>query len=238
MAVRFVISRMSTTFAELRGILTQRELVSLSLLFQRAPALDSRLLLLELHALAFELLLHFAMTGVQLLFTLLQLALLFGNLLLEDHLHLSLHLGKFLLVQAALLLLLDSRVDLLKHTWILSNTHTGELLGTVVLVESIVGVLLKLLHVGADKHLAKLDEVAVLLVVNLNDTPWVTTSANLAAIGAGNLGSGTDNSERNLGQDLVVLSNGLVIIELVAWALEDLDVVELDVRKDLANMLA
>ena len=225
-------------FAELRGILTQRELVTLSLLFQRTSALDSRLLLLKLHALALKLLLHLAMAGVQLLFTLLQLALLLGNLLLEDHLHLSLHLGKLLLVQAALLLLLDSWVDLLEHTWILSNTHSGELFGTVVLVESVVSVLLELLHVGADKHLAKLDEVAVLLVVNLDDTPWVTTSADLAAIGAGDLGSGTDNGKWNLGQDLVVLGNSLVIIKFVTWTLEDLDVVELDIGKDLANLLA
>ena len=88
----------------------------------------------------------------------------------------------------------------------------------------------------ANEHLAELDEVTVLLVINLNDTPWVTTTADLAAIGAGDLGSGTDNSERNLGQDLVVLSNGFIIIELVTWPLEDLDVVELNVRKDLANM--
>ena len=229
MAVRLVMSRMSRAFAELRGILTQRELVTLSLLFQRTSALDSRLLLLKLHALAFELL-HLAMAGVQLLFTLLQLALLFGNLLLEDHLHLSLHLGKLLLVQAALLLLFDSWVDLLEHTWILSNTHSSELLGTVVLVESVVGVLLELLHVCADKHLAKLDEVAVLLVVNLDDAPRVTTSADLAAIGAGDLGSGTDNSEWDLGQDLVVLGNRLVIIKLVTWTLENLNVVELDIR--------
>ena len=238
MAVRFVMSRMSRNFAELRGILTQRELVTLSLLFQRTSALDSRLLLLKLHALALELLLHLAMAGVQLLFTLLQLALLLSNLLLEYHLHLSFHLGKLLLVQAALLLLFDSWVDLLEHTWILSNTHSGELLGTVVLVESVVGVLLELLHVCADKHLAKLDEVAVLLVVNLDDTPRVTTSADLAAIGAGDLGSGTDNSEWNLGQYFVVFGNGLVIIKLVTWPLKDLDVVEFDICKDLANMLA
>lgn len=237
-AVRFVMSRMSRAFAELRGILTQRELVTLSLLFQRTSALDPRLLLLKLHALALKLLLHLAMAGVQLLFTLLQLALLLSNLLLEDHLHLSLHLGKLLFVQAALLLLFDSWVDLLEHTWILSDTHSGELLGTVILVESVVGVLFELLHVCADKHLAKLDEVAVLLVVNLDDTPRVTTSADLAAIGAGDLGSCTDNGEWNLGQDLVVLSDGFVIIKLVTWTLEDLDVVELDIGKDLANMLA
>jgi hypothetical protein len=176
------------------------------------------------------------MASIQLLLALLQFALLLGNLLLEDHLHLCLHLGELLLVQAALLLLLDSWVDLLEHARVLCNTHSGELLGTVVLVERVVGVLLELLHVRADKHLAELDEVAVLLVVNLNDTPRVTTSADLAAIGAGDLGGGSDNCERNLGQDLVVLGNRLVIIKLVTGTLEDLDVVVLDIRKDLRKV--
>lgn len=84
--------------------------------------------------------------------------------------------------------------------------------------------------------MAELDEVAVLLVVNLNDTPWVATSADLAAIGAGDLGSSSDNCKRNLGQDLVVLSNRLVVIKLVTRALEDLDVVVLDIRKDLRRV--
>lgn len=88
----------------------------------------------------------------------------------------------------------------------------------------------------ADEHLAEFDEVAVLLVVNLNDTPGVATSADLAAIGASDLGSSSDNCERNLGQDLVVLGNRLVVIELVTRTLEDLDVVVLDIRKDLRKV--
>lgn len=86
-------------------------------------ALDAVLLLLELLALAVELLLHLAVTGVELLFALLELALLLRHLLLEDHLHLELHLGEFLLVQAALLFLLDGRVDLLEDARVLGNTH-------------------------------------------------------------------------------------------------------------------
>lgn len=93
--------------------------------------------------------------------------------------------------------------------------------------------LLQLFHVCADKHLAQLDEVAVLLVVDLDDTPWVAATADLAAFGSGDLGVGTDNSEGNLGHDLVVLGNGLLVVELVARALEDLDVVVLDVAEDL-----
>ena len=88
----------------------------------------------------------------------------------------------------------------------------------------------------ADEHLAELDKVAVLLVVNLNDTPWVATSADLAAIGTGDLGGSSDNCERNLGQDLVVLGNRLVVIKLVARTLEDLDVVVLNIGKDLRRI--
>ena len=86
-------------------------------------------------------------------------------------------------MQSALLFLLDGRVDLLEHAWVLSNTHLGELVGAVVLVQEVVGVLLELFHVCADQHLAQLDKVAVLLVVDLDDTPWVATATDLAAIG-------------------------------------------------------
>ncbi len=178
------------------------------------------------------------MTSVQLFFALLELGLLLRDLLLEDHLHLGLHLGELLLVQGALLLLLDGRVDLLEDAGILGDTHSDELVRSVVLVEGIVGMLLELLHVGADEHLAKLHEVAVLLVVDLNDTPGVTTAANLAPVGVCDLVVGADNGERNLGQDLVVLGDGLIVIELVPGALEDLNLVVLDVGKDLWHELA
>jgi hypothetical protein len=76
----------------------------------------------------------------------------------------------------------------------------------------------------------------VLLVVDLDDTPGVATATDLAAIGSGDLGVGTDNSEGNLGHDLLVLGNGLLIVELVAGTLEDLDGVVLDIGKDLKKV--
>ncbi len=86
---------------------------------------------------------------------------------------------------------------------------------------------------SADEHLAELDEVTMLLVVNLNNTPWVTASADLATIRAGDLGRGSNDSERNLGEDLIVLGDSLIIVKLVAWSLKDLDVMELDICEDL-----
>lgn len=203
------------------------------LLFDGSPALDALLLLLELLSLSVELLLHLAVTGVQLLFALLEFVLLFLNLLLEYHLHFEFHLRELLLVQRALLLLLDSWVDLFEHARILSDTHRGELVGTVVLVQVIVGMLLEVFHVGADEHLSQLDKVAVLLVVDFDDTPWVSAAANLAAFGCRYFGVGTDDCERYLGHDLVILGNGLLVVELVAWALENIDVVVVDISKDL-----
>ena len=76
------------------------------------------------------------------------------------------------------------------------------------------------------------------LVVDLDDTPGVATAADLTAFRSGDLGVGTDNGEGNLVHDLVVLGNGLLVVELVTRALEDLDVVVLDIAEDLKTRLA
>ena len=138
-------------------------------------------------------------------------------------------------MECALLLLLDSWVDLLEDTWILCDTHGGELLGSVVLVQGVVGMLLQLLHVCADEHLAQFDEVAVLLIVDLDDTPWVLTSTNLTTIGAGDLRVGPNNCEWNLGHDLVVFGNSLFVVKLVPGTLEDLDGMVFDICENVGK---
>jgi len=87
--------------------------------------------------------------------------------------------------------------------------------------------------VRSDEHLAELDEVAVLLVVDLDDTPWVAAATHLAALWSLDLSVGTDDGEWHFGHDLVVLGNGLLVIKLVSRALEDVDVVVVDICKDL-----
>jgi len=87
--------------------------------------------------------------------------------------------------------------------------------------------------VGPDEHLSELDKVAVLLVVDLDHTPWVAATAHLAAFWRLYLGVGANDSERHLGHDLGVLRNGLFVIQLVAGTVEDLDVVVMDVSEDL-----
>ena len=221
---------------EEEGSTSQREACLLpALLLDGTTALDTRLLLLELRALTIKLFAHFAVARVEFLFGLLELVLFLLHLLLEDHLHLELHLGEFLLVQGALFLLLDGRVDLLEHARVLRHAHCGELVGPVVLVEEVVGVLLEFLHVCADQHLAQLDEVAVLFVVDFDHAPWVATSADSATLRGLDLGVGADDSERHFRHYLVVLGDCLLVIELVSRALEDVDVVMVDIGEDLEH---
>ena len=173
------------------------------------------------------------MSSVELLFTLLKLALLLRHLLLEDHLHLALHLGQLLFMEGALFLLLDRRVDLLEDAGILLNTHLRQLVGSVILVQRVVRVLLELLHVRADEHLPQLDKVAVLLVVNLDDTPGVAASAHFATFRAGDLGICTHNCEGDFGHNFLVFRNRLLIVQFITRAFEDLDPVVVDVRENL-----
>jgi hypothetical protein len=86
----------------------------------------------------------------------------------------------------------------------------------------------------SDEHLAQLDEVTVLLVVDFDNAPWVSATTHLTAIGSLHLSVGTHNSEWNLAHDLFVLGNGLLIVKLISWAFEDLDVMVGNVIKDLA----
>lgn len=94
--------------------------------------------------------------------------------------------------------------------------------------------LLELFHVSSDQHLSEFDKVAVFLVVDLDHTPWVTTTANLATFRGLNLGVSTNDREWDLGHDFVVLGDCLLVIELVTWALKNVDVVVVDIRQDLS----
>lgn len=67
------------------------------------PTLDASLPFLQLQSLPVQSILHFLVTRIQLLFGYLELALFFLYLLLENHFHLCLHLGKLCFVQLALL---------------------------------------------------------------------------------------------------------------------------------------
>lgn len=96
-------------------------------------------------------------------------------------------------------------LDFLEDALILNNTHTEQLLCTPILIQHVVGVFAKLFHVGANEHLAELDKVAMIFVVDLNDTPGVGASTDLAAIRCLDKLVGADNSEWNLACDLLRL---------------------------------
>ena len=68
---------------------------------QRASTLQAPFLVLQIGALALECLLHLTVAGVEFLLRLLELGLLLGDLLLEHHLHLRLHLCELGFVQRA-----------------------------------------------------------------------------------------------------------------------------------------
>ena len=124
-------------------------------------------------------------------------------------------------------------LDLLEHGRVLYDTHADEFLCSPVLVENVVRELAELLHVSTDEHLAELDEVAVVLVVDLNDTPRVRTTANLAAIWSLDNPVGANDSKRNLAGNLLGLRKGLLVLIFVCRRLEDLNLMVRNVREHL-----
>ena len=116
-------------------------------------------------------------------------------------------------------------LDLLENGRVLHDTHADELLCSPVLIENVVRELAKLLHVGSDKHLAELDKVAVVLVIDLHDTPRVRTTANLAAVKGLDNPVRANNRERDLAGNLLGLRNSLLVLVLVRRGLEDLNLV-------------
>jgi len=176
------------------------------------------------------------MTGVQFLLRLLQLGLFLGDLLLEDHLHFCLHLCKLGFMHDTLFVVPNCRVDLLEDGGVLDNAHAQEFLRSPVLIENVIGVLPKLLHVGADEHLAELDEVAVLLIVDLNNTPRVSTATDLTTIGSRHDLVRANNSKWNLAGNLLGLCQRLLILVLVRGGLEYVNLVEGDIRENLSKI--
>jgi len=73
-------------------------------------------------------------------------------------------------------------------------------------------VLFEFFHVSSDQHLSQLDEVAVLLIVHLDDTPWVAAASDFAALGVGYLVVGSHDGKWNFRHDFLVLCDGLFIV--------------------------
>lgn len=131
----------------------------------------------------------------------------------------------------------DSGVNLLKYGGILDNAHAQELLRSPVLVKDVVRVLPKLLHVGTDEHLTELDKVTVILIVNLDNTPGVGTTADFTTVWGRDNIVRTNNGERDLAGNLFSLGQRLLILVLVSGRLEDVNLMEGNICENLAKKL-
>jgi hypothetical protein len=115
----------------------------------------------------------------------------------------------------------------------LENSHAQELLCPPVLVENIIGIFAQFLHVGSNEHLTELDKVTVVLVINLDYTPRVNTTADNAAIGSLDRLIRTNYSKRNLACYFFGLGDSFLVLVLICGRLEYLDVVVSNVRENL-----
>ena len=128
-------------------------------------------------------------------------------------------------------------LDLLEDGRVLHDTHAEQLIRPPVLVKDGVGVLAELLHVRPHEHLAELDEVAVVLVVDLDDTPGVRAATDLATIRRVDKLVRADDRERNLARDLLSLGNSLLILVLVGRRLKDMNVMVRNVGQHLVMIV-
>ena len=76
----------------------------------------------------------------------------------------------------------------------------------------------------------------MILIVDLDHTPWVDSTANLAAIRGSHDLIRTDDSEGDLAGDFFSLRKGLFVLVVVCGRLEDVDVVERDIREYLRTV--
>ena len=124
-------------------------------------------------------------------------------------------------------------LDLPEDTRVLHNAQLDQLFGAPVLIEHIVSVLSELLHVRADKHLAQLDEIAVLLVVDFDHAPWVRAPPDRATVACRDFTVRADDGEGDLGGNFLVFPNRLFVIVFVLWRLENTDLVVCDIGENL-----
>lgn len=78
---------------------------------------------------------------------------------------------------------------------------------------------------GPNEHLAKLDEVAVVFVVNLNNTPRVCMTANFTTIRGLDILVRADESERNLAGNLLRFGENLQWIVSHGWGPHNIGII-------------
>jgi len=115
----------------------------------------------------------------------------------------------------------------------LGDTHTEKFLCPPVFVKDVIRILPQLFHVCSDQHLTELDEVTVILVVDLHNTPRIRTTTDFAAISRRNDPVRSNDSERYFARDFFMLSNGFFILVVIGGCLEDVNVMVSNVGKNL-----
>lgn len=106
------------------------------------------------------------------------------------------------------------------------------LLGTVGLVVRLLGGVDKVEHVGADQDGTELLEVAVVLVLNLGNTPGVLATLDDTAVVGLDVLLGTDNGERHSSHQAAGVGSGVLVILLDRRGV-DLDALGLNDTADL-----
>jgi hypothetical protein len=119
----------------------------------------------------------------------------------------------------------------------LSHPHAHQLLRSPVFVENVIGILSEFFHICPDKHLSQFDEITVLLVIHLDNSPRIRAPAYLSAIGSDDNFVRSNNCEGDFAGNLFVLGNGLLVLVVIRGSLEDVNIVMSDVRENLATRL-
>lgn len=133
----------------------------------------------------------------------------------------------------SLLLLLELGVVELSGSG-LAKLASLHLLGAVGLIVQLLSGVDEVEHVSSDQDGAELLEVAVVLVLDLGNTPRVLATLDDAAIASLDVLLGTDDGERHGGHEAAsVLSSGLIV--LLDRGLVDLDVLGLNDRDNLQS---
>lgn len=108
----------------------------------------------------------------------------------------------------------------------------GQLLGTVVLVQEVVGDLLQVGQMAVKQSGSDGQEVGVAGIVNLHDTPWVLASADLAATNLNDFLRANDGEGHQAPELGVLLNCVLVVLFDIIGEIVDGDTVVLDILHD------
>ena len=76
----------------------------------------------------------------------------------------------------------------------------------------------------------------MILIVDLDHTPWVDSATNLAAIRGSHDLIRTDDSEGDFAGNFLSLRKGLFVLVVICGRLENVDVVERDIREYLRSV--